>query len=132
MKLKHIAVVALVALGLASPAKAVTNSVASVGTSTPTLTAVMLATGAGSLAEVEITSATAAGDFCLFIDTANVNGININHDGRVVAGVNLAPVIAMPTAPAVKTNYTARGGPFTNGLAAICSGIRRALARIAQ
>lgn len=88
--------------------------------STPAATAVQLAVGAASLVTVKLDSATAAGDFCDFVDSGSTSGITTGDN------TTSAPHVVSLQAAATNTTYeyaiaAANAVPFTNGIVAICT-----------
>ena len=123
--IKYAALVAALAFAAVS-AKA--DTVYFMGESTPTVTAVLLASGSGQLTAAQISSATAAGDACVWFDSATTSGYAFNSQGTTAA-----PRIADVTATAVNATYSLPWArPFTNGLVAICKGIKAAYTRVTQ
>lgn len=111
-----------------APSVAKADSQYFIGESTPSLTAVRLLSGAGQLTAVQVSSASAAGDACVFFDSASVSGITFAGEGTAVA-----PRIADVTATATNTSYTlpwARS--FSNGIVAVCKGLKSAYAKVTQ
>lgn len=124
-KIKLCFVVAALAL---APLKAKADSLYFMGESTPTVTAVLLVTGAGQFTAAQISSATAAGDFCVWFDSASVSGIVASSQGTAAA-----PRIGDVTATATNASYTLPfPRSFSNGLVALCKGIKSAYTRITQ
>lgn len=129
IKKNVLVVLALIAVLAPSKAKAVTTPY-EMGISTPALTAVLLATGAGVLNDVEISSGVAT-TFCAAFDSATPGSISISGNGDgTAAAPRLGHVNAVATAPAAFASKIGR--KFTNGLVLICNVAVHAVAIVSQ
>lgn len=97
--------------------------------STPAATAVLLASGAGSVT-VEISSG-AAGDFCNVIDTNTTSGILLGMNCPLGSCKEIATPIVTATNTQTPTN-PAFARVFSNGVAIICNAARKVKAWVNQ
>ncbi|MDE2236251.1 MAG: hypothetical protein KGK30_00020 [Elusimicrobia bacterium] len=92
-----------------------------IGISTPAQSAVLISKTAGYITAAEISSATAAGNFCAFYDSNTVSG----YTAATQAGTAAAPRIATLTAASTTADngFPAGSGPipFNKGLVGICN-----------
>lgn len=104
-----------------------------IGVSTPAGTAVLLATGAGTLTQLELSSGTiVAQDFVTAYDSATVAGYsNCNGDGTAAAP-RIANVSATAAATPAALPAPAIGRPFKNGAVVCSSALRRTTVIISQ
>lgn len=144
MKLKMFLVVALALVAskaAASSCSAVSSGpcVAEIGTSTPTAgtTPVQVATGAGVINDIQLSSSTAAqialGAFCVAFDSAPAVGSftgTAESDGTATAPRLLT--VQQTTINATTRLSPGPGTPFSNGLVVVCKGVARALAILSK
>lgn len=121
-------IAAAVVLGLGVLARAATWTAgkglqtAEMSVSTPAAVAVQVATGAGYITAVDVSSITNAGDFCDLFDSASVSGYS-SSPSAYPAGTLAAPMVASvvaTTGPATYSLPTSSPRPFYNGIVAWC------------
>jgi len=124
--------VAVLVLALAASSKAAqpwatggATSIFEVGASTPASTVVLISAGPGSFNSAILSTATAVGHFCVFIDSAGVSGVSTNP---AAAGTNANPVVAQLTMITANTpESTKQPLPLRNGLVSVCTSVVRLL-----
>ncbi len=127
-------------VGLLSLCASAHASIFYVGYSTPAATVIPLATGAGTVSAVVISSGN-AGDFCTWFDSANVNGITQGVESSTTGATNpitrLGDLFVSTNAASgyPATASTVGNQPpvtFTKGLMFICSVARHVRVWITQ